>query len=97
MISIDEKLKKYMDRKNLKIIQVSTELAQGWCGTAKKLQVEAKKKIRDDKDFTKYDIEGISLYIHKELELTENIEIKYLYTIPMIWTVLSAKGIRIKK
>lgn len=60
------------------------------------LQVEAIKEMKDANAFTKYDIEGIDVYIYNELELTDKIEIKYLYSIPMLGTVLSTSGIRIK-
>jgi hypothetical protein len=60
------------------------------------LQVEAIKEMEDTNAFTKYDVEGIDVYIYNELELTDKIEIKYLYSIPMLGTVLSTSGIRIK-
>ena len=46
--------------------------------------------------FFKYEIDGIDVYIYDGLELTEEVEIKYLYSIPMLGTVLTTCGIRIK-
>jgi len=46
--------------------------------------------------FTKYEVDGLNIYIYDGLELKDKIEIKYLYSIPMLGTVLSASGIRIR-
>lgn len=97
MILIQDKLKKYMLKKDLNIIKVTIEIAKGgWCSGMPMLQVEAIKEMENEKSFTKYDVEGIDVYIYNELELTDKIEIKYLYSIPMLGTVLSTSGIRIK-
>lgn len=61
-----------------------------------RLQVEAIKKMENENSFIKYDVDGIDVYIYGELELKDEVEIKYLYSIPMIGTVLSTVGIRIK-
>ncbi|OQY42738.1 MAG: hypothetical protein B6227_01030 [Fusobacteriia bacterium 4572_74] len=60
------------------------------------LQVEAIKEMENQNGFTKYDIDGLDVYIYDGLELTDEVEIRYLYSIPMIGTVLTARGIRIK-
>jgi hypothetical protein len=52
--------------------------------------------MENENGFTKYDVDGLNLYIYDGLELTDEVEIKYLYSIPIIGTVLSARGIRIK-
>jgi len=97
MILIEEKLRKYMTKKNLNVIKVSVEIAQGgWCAGMQTLQVEAIKEMENQNGFTKYDIDGLDVYIYDGLELTDEVEIRYLYSIPMIGTVLTARGIRIK-
>ncbi|MCK5780226.1 MAG: hypothetical protein KAH04_04360 [Psychrilyobacter sp.] len=60
------------------------------------LQVEAVEKMEEDKGFTKHVVEGIDVFIYNGLQLMDEVEIKYLYSIPMIGTVLSSRGIRIK-
>jgi len=62
----------------------------------KSLQVEALENIEDENGFTKHDVDGLNLYVYDGLELTDEVEIKYLYSIPIIGTVLSATGIKIK-
>ena len=97
MILIHEKLKKYMTKKNLNIIKISLHVAKsGWCAGAKTLQVEAVKKMENENGFTKYEVDNLTIYIYDGLEFTDEVEIKYLYSIPIIGTVLSASGIRIK-
>jgi hypothetical protein len=60
------------------------------------LQVDAIEKMENENGFTKHTIDGIDVYIYNGLELTDEVQIKYLYSIPMIGTVLSSRGIRIK-
>lgn len=97
MVLIQKKLKKYMIKKNLNVIKVSVEIAKGgWCSGMKMLQVEAIKDMENEKSFSKYEVDGIDVYIYNELELTDKVEIKYLYSIPMLGTVLTTTGIRIK-
>ena len=97
MILIHEKLKKYMDKKNLNVIKISIEIVKGgWCAGMQSLQVEAIEKMENKNGFTKYDVDGLDVYIYDGLELTDEVELQYLYSIPMIGTVLSARGIRIK-
>jgi len=60
------------------------------------LQVEAIKEMANEKSFIKHEVNGINVYIYNELELTDKVEIKYLYSIPLLGTVLSTSGIRIK-
>ena len=97
MISIQEKLKEHMIKKNLDIIKVSLEITKGgWCDGAQKLQVEVMKEIEDTNGFTKYDVDGISVYIDDELELRDEVEIQYLYYIPLIGTIMKTSGIRIR-
>lgn len=52
--------------------------------------------MEGENGFTKYSVDGLDVYIYDGLELKDEIEIKYLYSIPMIGTVLSTAGIRIK-
>jgi len=52
--------------------------------------------MENENGFTKYEVDGLNIYIYDGLELKDEIEIKYLYSIPMLGTVLSASGIRIK-
>ena len=97
MILIQDKLKKYMLKKDLNIIKVTIEIAKGgWCSGMPMLQVEAIKEMENEKSFTKYEVDEIDIYIYNGLELSDEIEIKYLYSIPMLGTVLSTSGIRIK-
>jgi len=60
------------------------------------LQVEAIEKMENENGFTKHEVEGIDVFIYNGLQLMDEVEIKYLYSIPMIGTVLSSRGIRIK-
>ncbi len=62
----------------------------------KTLQVEAIEKMENENGFTKYSVDGLNIYVYDGLELTDEVEINYLYSIPIIGTVLSASGIRIK-
>lgn len=97
MILIHDKLKKHMAKKNLNIIKISLEIVKGgWCAGKPILQVEAIKEIQNESGFTKYDADGIDVYISNGLELSDEIEIKYVYSLPIIGTVLSASGIKIK-
>jgi len=52
--------------------------------------------MENENGFTKYDADGLDVYVSDGLELTDEVEIKYVYSIPIIGTVLSATGIRIK-
>ena len=54
------------------------------------------KEIEDTNGFTKYDVDGISVYIDDELELRDEVEIQYLYYIPLIGTIMKTSGIRIR-
>lgn len=97
MILIHDKLKKYMAKKNLNIIKISVKVTKGgWCAGQQTLQVEAIEKMENENGFTKYDVDGLNVYVYDGLELTDEVEIKYLYSIPIIGTVLSARGLRIK-
>ncbi|RUA05641.1 MAG: hypothetical protein DSY38_05440 [Fusobacteria bacterium] len=60
------------------------------------LQVDAIEKMENDTGFTKHTVDGIDVYVYNGLELTDEVEIRYLYSIPLIGTVLSSRGIRIK-
>jgi hypothetical protein len=60
------------------------------------LQVDAIEKMENENGFTKHVVDGIDVYIYNGLELMEEVEIKYLYAIPMLGVVLSCRGIRIK-
>jgi hypothetical protein len=60
------------------------------------LQVDAIEKMENEKGFTKYEVDGYDVYIYNGLELMEEVELKHLYSIPMVGTVLSCRGVRIK-
>ncbi len=97
MILVHEKLKKYMTKKNLNIIKISIKTAtSGWCAGAQSLQVEAIKEMENENGFTKYEVDDLNIYIYDGLKLEDKVEIRYLYSIPIIGTVLSASGLRMK-
>lgn len=52
--------------------------------------------MENENGFTRYDVADLTIYIYDGLEFTDEVEIRYLYSIPIIGTVLSASGIRIK-
>jgi hypothetical protein len=60
------------------------------------LQVEAIEEMENENGYTKHVIDGINVYIYNGLELTDEVEIKYLYAIPMLGAVLTCRGIKIK-
>lgn len=54
------------------------------------------KDFNDNKNYYEFIIDSIKVYIHKSLDMEENIEIKQLFSFPLLGSSFKVSGINIK-
>lgn len=101
MVTLQEKAAKYAKKvEGSFLVRTRTNSVTCWTGSRTKvvsLSVEILKDFKKEEFHTKYEQDGIKIYVENNLVIKENAYIFMLPKIPFMKPIFDAKGIDIKR
>lgn len=96
MFTIKEKAYKTAKEKSSDFVVKSVTAASCCSGTIRSISIELIKDFNDTEYYKCYEYNGIKAYIHKSLEIGENVVINQSAKIPLLGTFFQIDGVKVQ-
>lgn len=98
MLKIEDNLMKDLKKKNKNFVVIQyLTVSCGWSGgNVKSLRVETKSTFESNDNYLEYEYNDIKVYIHKALQIKNDITIFMKIKLPILGTIIGIKGVTVK-
>ena len=96
MLTIDDKAINTIRKSNSVLVIKSVVNSCGWGGTpTRSLWIETQKNFSPSEQFISMEYEGVKVYLHKSLNLNQNIHVYQKMKLPFLGSIFGVEGVRL--